>query len=372
MMVLRYLLEKEFKQFARNRFMPRMVIMFPFASLLIFPLVANFDVKNLNLAVVDHDHSPYSRRLAEKAVASGYFRQTASPGTYDEALAAIETDRADIILEIPAGFERGLVRDRSAAVMIAANTVNGTRGGLGSAYLSGIVSDFASDVRGEWLASVPRPAAPSFEIVPQYRFNPHLEYRVFMVPAIMVMLLTMMCGFLPALNIVQEKERGTIEQMNVTPVSRFTFILSKLIPYWVVGFVALTICFGVAWLFYGLTPAGSLGTIYLFASVFVLAMSGLGLVISNYARTVQQGMFLMFFCVVNMIFLGGLYTPVASMPSWAQSISDFLPLKYFIIVMRAVYLKGSDTTALLKPLAALSAFAAVFYAWAIVSYRKRT
>ncbi len=372
MMTLKYLLEKEFKQFARNKFLPRMVIGFPFMSLLIFPLVANFDVKNLNLAVVDHDHSPYSRRLTHKTTASGYFRITDASGTYEQALTAIELDRADIILEIPAGFERDLVRDQTATVMVAANTVNGTRGGLGSAYLSGIVNDFAGEIRGEWLASAPRLVTPTFEIVPQYRFNPNLDYRVFMIPAIMVMMLTMVCGFLPALNIVQEKERGTMEQMNVTPVRRFTFILAKLIPYWVIGFVTLTICFGVAWMFYGMTPAGSLGTIYLFASAFILAISGLGLVISNYARTIQQGMFMMFFFVVTMILMGGLYTPVASMPGWAQTISDFLPLKYFIIVMRAVYLKGSDTAALLKPLAALSCFAVAFYAWAIVSYRKRT
>ena len=370
--MLRYLLEKEFKQFGRNKFLPRMAILFPFASLAIFPLVANFEVRNLNLCVVDHDHSTYSQRLTNKAVASGYFRLTEVSQTYDQALNAVERDRADVILEIPAGFERDLVREQTGQVMIAANAVNGTRGGLGSAYLSGIVGDFAGEIRGELLASSSRLAAPALVTIPQYRFNPQLEYPVFMVPAIMVMLLTMMCGFLPALNIVLEKEKGTIEQMNVTPVKRFHLILAKLIPYWVMGFTALTICFGVAWLFYGLTPTGGLGTIYLFASVFVLAVSGMGLVISNFARTIQQAMFMMFFVVMTMIFMGGLYTPIASMPDWAQTISAVMPLRYFIMVMRQTYLKGSDVTALVTPLVALIGFAAAFNLLAIFSYRKRS
>lgn len=370
--MLRYLLEKEFKQFGRNKFLPRLIVMYPFMSLAIFPLVANFDVRNLNLCVVDHDHSPYSSRLANKAVASGYFRLTQVAGTYDEALTAVERDRADIVLEIPYGFERDIVRDRAGRVMIAANTVNGTRGSLGSAYLAGVVSDFAGEIRGELQASPSRLATPAFDIVPQYRFNPNLEYRVFMVPAIMVMLLTMICGFLPALNIVLEKEKGTIEQMNVTPVGRLQFILAKLIPHWVMGFVALTICFGVAWLFYGMTPTSGLGTIYLFASVFMFAVSGLGLVVSNFARSIQQAMFLMFFAVMTMIFMSGLFTPVASMPGWAQRISAFLPLRYFILVMRQTYLKGGDVASLIAPLIALLGFASLFGVLAIVSYRKRS
>ena len=186
----------------------------------------------------------------------------------------------------------------------------------------------------------------------------------------MVMMMAMICGFLPALNIVSEKEIGTIEQINVTPVKRFTFILAKLIPYWVIGFVVLTICFGVALLVYGLVPAGNILTIYLFASIFVLAFSGFGLTISNFATTVQQAMFLMFFFVMTFIFLSGLYTPVASMPHWAQAISIFSPLKYFIQVMRSVYLKGSGFGELAVHFYALCGFAFFFNVLAVVTYRK--
>jgi len=370
--MLRFLLEKEFKQLFRNKFLPRLIVLFPLISLAVFPLVADFEVRNLNLSVINNDMSPYSRRLMDKVASSGYFRVTDVSSTYGEALTAVELDRADVILEIPPGFERDLVRERTASVLVAANAVNATKGGLGSAYLAGIVADFGGEIRAEFVQGNAQLNAPLLDVVALYRYNPHLIYRIFMVPALMVMMLTMVCGFLPALNIVGEKERGTIEQMNVTPVRKLTFILSKLIPYWVVGFTVLTICFGVAWLLHGLLPKGSLLTIYLFAAVFVAAMSGLGLVISNYARTVHQAMFMMFFFVVSLIFLSGLYTPVKSMPDWAQTLSIFSPLKYLMLVMRHVYLKGSAFAELTEPFFALCCFAVALNGWAVYSYRKRS
>jgi ABC-2 type transport system permease protein len=370
--MLRYLVEKEFKQLLRNKFLPRLIVVFPFMALLILPLAANFEVRNVNVSLVDGDHSSYSRALARKIASSGYFRIADSPGSYDRALESVELDEADIVLEIPAGFERRLSVEGAAELMISANTVNGVKGGLGSAYLASVLDDFSAEVRGGWLQGPTRLVAPAFKILAVFRYNPRLEYPIYMVPALMVMLMAMLCGFLPALNIVGEKESGTIEQMNVTPVRRLPFILSKLIPYWVVGFIALTICFGVARLFYGLVPKGSLLTIYLFASAFALAFSGFGLVISNYAKTIQQAMFMMFFFVITFVLMSGLYTPVASMPDWAQAISRLSPLRYFIMVMRLVYLKGSGVGDLLAPLAALCGFAVFFNGWAVLSYRKKS
>jgi ABC-2 type transport system permease protein len=204
----------------------------------------------------------------------------------------------------------------------------------------------------------------------QYKFNPHLDYKVFMIPALMVMLLTMIAGFLPALNIVGEKEAGTIEQMNVTPVKRLMFVLSKLIPYWVIGFFILSICMGVAALVYQLYPVGSLLTIYFFASIYILVVSGFGLVVSNYSNTMQQAMFVMFFFVMVFLLMSGLFTPVSSMPDWAQKITVFNPLKYLMQVMRLVYLKGSAFGEMIPQFLALCGFAVGLNAWAVMSYRK--
>ncbi len=370
--MLKYLIEKEFKQFLRSKFLPKFVVVFPFIALAVFPLAVNFSINNINLSVVDNSRSPYSTRLVKKVASSGYFRIIGVDKDYRDALKSVELDQADVVLEIPPDFEKDLVNNRSAGVMISANTVNGMKGGLGSAYLAGIMTDFGREVRGEWIAPAGQTAAPGFKIVPRYLYNPYLSYLVYMIPAIMVMMLAMICGFIPALNIVGEKENGTMEQMNVTPVNKFVFILSKLIPHWIMGFVALTICFFVAWLFYGLVPVGHYYTIYLLASVFVLAFSGVGLVISNHAKTIQQGMFLMFFVIMTFIFLSGLYTPVTSMPDWAQAVSTISPLKYMIQVLRLVYLKGNTFQELMPQFLALTGFAIFFNGWAVYSYRKRS
>lgn len=227
--MIKYLLEKEFKQLLRNPMLPRMLLVFPCIILLVLPWAANFEIKNMNLSIVDNDRSPYSTRLVQKVGASEYFHLIDVSNNYQEAMQCIEKGDADLILEIPPHFERDLLKTGVAKVLVSANTVNGTKGTLGSSYLSNIVNAYATEIRISHSGSIS--PSPVIKIDTQGRFNPYLDYKVFMVPALMAQLLMMLCGFLPALNIVSEKEFGTIEQINVTPVSKFTFILAKLIPY---------------------------------------------------------------------------------------------------------------------------------------------
>ncbi len=366
--MLRYLLEKEFKQFFRNSFLPKLVIALPFVALAIFPLIANMDVKNLALAVIDNDRSQTSRQLQEKIVSSGNFRMTGYFDNTEAALQSIERGSADLLLEIPPKFQENLNRENSGSVMISANAVNGMKGGLGSAYLTRIIADFNTQLNSQFSTL----NSPLIEVRPLFRFNPNLSYKVFMIPALMAMMLTLICGFLPTLNIVSEKENGTIEQMNVTPVGKFTLIISKLIPYWIAGFVVATLCMFTAFLFYGMLPKGSILLIYLFAIVFVLCISGFGLIVSNYANNIQQAIFIMFFFVMTMIFLSGLYTPYQNMPEWAQIMGNVSPLKFFIQSLRMIYLKGAtffDMQHLFYPLCGLAVF---FNGWAVLSYRKKS
>lgn len=368
--MIRYLIEKEFKQLLRNKFLPRLILMFPLMVLLFLPLAANFEIKNINITIMDNDSSTYSTRLIQKIVSSGYFKPTLFTKDTKTAYRSIETDVSDLILEIPPNFETDLINAQIADIMILVNAVNGTKGAFGSSYLTSIIADFSSDIRRDLGLMTSRQRAPFFQITSQFRFNPYLRYPVFMVPALMVMLLLMICGFLPALNIVGEKEKGTMEQINVTPVRKSTLILSKLIPFWIIGFIVLTIGFAVAWLAYNLLPAGNILIIYLYAFIFILGISGFGLVVSNYANTMQQAMFMMFFFVITFIFMSGLYTPVKSMPPWAQILSIFVPLKYMIEVLRMVYLKGSGLQHLISQMAALLGFAVFFNVWAVLSYKK--
>ena len=306
--MIKYLLEKEFKQLLRNPMLPRILLVFPCIILLVLPWAANFEIKNMNLSVVDNDRSPYSTRLVQKVGASEYFHLVDVSNSYQEAMQCIEKGDADLILEIPPHFERDLLKTGVAKVLVSANTVNGTKGTLGSSYLS----------------------------------------------------------------IVSEKEFGTIEQINVTPVSKFTFILAKLIPYWIAGILILTIGIILAWLVYGLVPAGHLWLLYFFALLFIIVISGMGLVVSNYSQTMQQAMFVMFFFVIIIMLMSGLFTPINSMPEWAQTITIANPLKYFIQVTRMVYLKGSGFSDLIMQFIALFLMAIALNGWAVFSYKKNS
>jgi len=369
--MLKYLLRKEFRQIKRNAFMPRLIFAFPFMVLLVFPWAASYEIKNLNISIVDNDKSSYSRELTQKITSSGYFRLTDVSDSYNSAIKSIENQQSDIILQIPANFEKNLVNAQGGKVMISANAVNGMKGGIAMTYLSNIIGDFNADIIKKVIPVTNQQVAlSSIQIDQQYRFNANLNYRVFMVPALMVMILSLICGFLPAVSIVFEKELGTMEQMNVSPVPKATFILAKLIPFWIIGFIVINIGFFVAWLVYGLVPAGHFYTIYFFAIIYIVTVSGLGLIISNFAQSLQQAMFIIFFFMLVFIMLSGLYTPIDSMPNWAKWIAAFNPLKHFMEVMRAVYLKGSDILQLWKQLTALLAFTVVFNVVAVLSYRK--
>jgi len=378
--MLKFLLEKEFKQIVRNNIIPRLMIVMPVMLLVILPWAANMEVRNVNLAVVDNDHSPYSSRLVRKSAASAYFRLVGTEGSYERALERqIETGKADVVLVIPPHFERDLVRGGTAQVMIAANAVNATKGALGSSYLAAIASGFAAEISRESGAAatiVPVSAGggasvSQLNIIPRSRFNPTMNYQFYMVPALMMMLLTLLCGMIPAVSIVQEKENGTIEQINVTPVTKFMFIIAKLIPFWIIGFIVISLGFVVAWALYGLLPVGSLLTLYAGVAVYVLGVSGLGLMVSNSSSNMQQSMFVALFFMIIFLLMSGLFTPVSSMPRWAQDITIFNPLKYFARIMRMVYLKGSTMADLRTDFLALAAFAVGLNLLAVMTYRKR-
>ena len=363
MRTLRYLLEKEFKQIKRDRFLPRIIFLVPLMQLIILPFAANFEMRNINLGLIDNDHSVLSAQLTEKILSSGYFRLTDVSPSYNQAITSIESNQSDLLLEIPAKFEQQLGREGQAEVLIAANAVNGTKGGMGSSYLSQIIQDFN---REKGLSGgVALSGVRSTNL-----FNPHLNYKIYMVRAIMVCLLTIIGGFLSALNIVSEKEKGTIEQINVTPVPKTLFLLSKLIPFWIIGFILLTIGAIVAWIVYGLVPVGSMGIIYLFAAVYLIAFTGFGLAISSISSTQQQAMFTAFFFMIIFALLSGLFTPISSMPQWAQDMTLFNPVRYFVEVMRMIYLKGSHFSDLVWHFIVVCLFAAFFNVLAVISYRK--
>lgn len=365
--MFRFLLEKEFKYILRDPFLSRMVFMLPVVMMLVLPWAANQEVKNLEISIIDHDKTSYSSRLGNKIGSSGYFIVAEQSANYQEGMLKIEKGDADILVEIESEFEKKLVTKGKANILISANAVNSMNGSLGSYYISSIIQDFNRELEiGQGIHS----EASMIQVFPQYKFNPSLDYKIFMVPAILVILLTVVCGFLPALSIVSEKEQGTIEQINVTPVGKFQFIFAKLIPFWIMGMIILTLCFAISALVYNLTPESGYLRVYAAACFYILAVSGLGLIISNYSQTMQQAIFVAFFIIMIFILMSGLFTPISSMPQWAQDMTLINPLRYFIQAMRMLFLKGSTLLNIMPQLLPLLGFAIVFNFWAILTYKK--
>ncbi len=373
MRTLVFLLQKEFRQIFRNKGILRLIIAMPIIQLIVMPLAADYEVKNVNISVVDHDHSAYSRRLTDKIMASGYFKLNDYSHSFDQSFVEFQKDRSDLILEIPNHFEKDLVSQNSGSLFLAANAINGTKASVGSAYLSRIIANFNSEIRLEWIAPARAGELPVIEVTSLNWYNPFLNYPFFMVPGILVVLVTMVGAYMCALNIVKEKEVGTIEQINVTPVKKYHFILGKLIPFWVIGLFVFSVgLLGVGRLIYGIVPAGSLWLIYAFLAVYLIAVLGIGLLISTYSATQQQAMSLAFFCMMIFILISGLFTPVDSMPAWAKVVANFNPVTHFIQVMRMVVLKGSGFGDIKHQFMIVSAMAVFFNAWAIFNYKKTT
>lgn len=367
--VFRFLIEKEFRQMFRNTLLPRVFVMLPVVLTLLVPLVATQEVNHLNFCVIDNDRSALSRRFVEKVAATNCFTLAGTAADDAEAMALIESGKADVILEIQRGFARDLRRNGHADIGVRGNAVNGIKGALGTNYLSQIATAFAEELTAEAGGAVK--AREGATVNERYLFNATLDYKRYMIPALIGMLLILTVGFLPALNIVLEKEHGTIEQMNVTPVGKFSFIFAKLLPYWLVGIALMFYSLALVRLVYGFAPVGSVWLLLLLSMLFCVVMSSFGLIVSNYSGSTRQAALTMFFFLVIFILMSGLLTPVRSMPDWAQTLSLANPLRYFVEASRMIFLKGSRLADLLPHFAALLAAGALLGLWAVQSYRKR-
>ncbi|HEY1023575.1 MAG TPA: ABC transporter permease [Sphingobacteriaceae bacterium] len=372
MRTLKFLLQKEFRQIFRDPAILRIIFVMPMMQLLILPWAADYEMKSINLTVVDHDHSSYSRQLVNKITASGYFVLENYTSSFGRARTDLEKDKADIVLVIPAAFERTLIKENESTLMLTVNAINGVKAGLGGAYLQSIIRDYNNEIRTQWTQFPRFNPEPVIDVTTLNWFNPLLNYRYFMVPGIIVVLVTLVGSFLTSLNIVKEKEIGTIEQINVSPVKKHHFILAKLIPFWILGLVVLALGLFVSWIFYGIIPAGNLIVVFVYAAIYLLAVLGLGLLLSTYSDNQQQAMLISFFMMMIFILMGGLYTSIDSMPLWAQYFTMVNPVTYFVEVIRMVVLKGSGFGDISRHLLITASFALVLNTWAIFNYKKRS
>ena len=370
---LRVLLVKEFLQIRRDRVIVTMMLIMPMIQLMVLANAATFEVRASNLWVVDQDRTPTARALVDHFTATGRFTVVGYSIDARDGDDALLDGSANAILVIPATFSRDVVRDRSSALQLVLNAENGSQAGVIQSYAAEIIARYADELSAMQLAVVGsrRRISPVIEVRTRARYNTSLDYKRFMVPGILVQLITLVGTLMTALNIVREKEAGTLDQLNVTPVRPAVFIAAKLLPLWIVGLVEFTLGLLIAAFVFHVPVLGSIPVLYAGAMLFLLAALGVGLWVSTVAETQQQAMFVTFSLIMVYILMSGLFTPVRAMPAWVQAVAQINPLMHFISMTRAVLLKGAGLTDVWRQLLALALLGSGILAVGVGRYRKR-
>ncbi|NOY36072.1 MAG: ABC transporter permease [Chlorobi bacterium] len=366
------IIRKEFKQIFRNRMMLPIIFIAPIVEMLVLVYAATMEVKHIDLLVVDSDQSVYSRQLISKLAGLKMYHVSVIPVAGREADARLLGNKADAVLEIPPKFEQSLVRGLNPVLQLRLDAVNGMAAGIINGYTRRIVMDFQRKWQMNFTATDTHGKIMRISVVPRYWYNSELNYKHYMLPGILVILVTIMGMFLSAINLVREKEIGTIEQINVTPIRRYHFIPGKLIPFWIIALGELAFGLTIGWILFRVPVRGSLLLLFGFTSVYLLSVMGIGLFLATIARTQQQLMFMFFFFMLTFLLMSGLFTPVESMPAWAQMVNRINPFAYFMRVIRMILLKGSGFRDILPEFTSISVYAVIMFSLAVWRYRKTT
>lgn len=374
---LLFLLRKEFRQIRRNRFMIRAIIAVPILQMLIFVPAITFEIKRIDLAVIDNDRSQASRELVSKLTGSSFFVVTATPATVTEAESMLLSGDADIALVIPPDFSRGLAGVTTPRLQVLADAVNASTAQLSWSYITSVIRDFNREVIISTgmipanMAAIRTGSLPGISVSPRYWYNPKLNYKYYMLPGMLVILITVIGLMMIGFNLVREKESGTIEQINVTPIMKWQLIASRIILFFIIGLFDLALGLGIGWLAFNIPFEGSLLLFFACAAIFLVAVLGLALFFSTMASTQQQFLFIAFFFVMVFILMSGIFTPTESMPLWAQQFNLVNPVAYLMRINRMVMLKGSGFSEIMRDMAMLTILALSYLSLAIRAYRKR-
>ncbi len=371
MKTIGYIIQKEFKQIFRNKAMLPIIFVLPLLQLVILSNSATFEVKNIKFSYIDNDKTSFSRELIDRFEGSTYFNVQAPYSSNQQAQTAMLKGEVDVVLGIPRHFEKDLLKDKKTILLVQINAIDGATAGVENVYINQVLQRFNRNAQAQLLQPSDLKNRPqNILTIPSFWYNKTLNYKTYMVPGILVLLVTMITLFLSGMNIVREKEIGTLEQINVTPIKKYQFIIGKLFPFWVIGLGLLTIGLILAKLIFDIPMLGNLGVVYIYTSIYLLVILGMGFFISNFTDTQQQAMFISWFFVVIFILMSGLFTPIESMPKWAQIVTEFNPVKYFVQVMRMVMLKGSTLSDIAPQFLKTAIYAIIMNGLAIVSYKK--
>lgn len=370
MRTILYLIRKEFLQIFRNKFISRAMFAVPIAQMLLLVPAVTFEIKNVRLCIIDNDLTSESRGLISKLEGSTFFKVAFSTFSENEANNLLHKNKFDLILNIPSGFGENLGTGKTGKLSVSVDAINASSAQLSWAYLTGVIRDYNMNILTENINSVPFAPVPQIMITNRFWYNEMLNYKHYMLPGVLTLLVTVVGFLLAGLNMVREKEVGTIEQLNVTPVRKYQLIVAKMVPFLIIGLIDLSLGLIIGKLVFNIPFVGSITLLFLCASIFLIAVLGLALFISTISGTQQQFMFVAFFCMIIFMLMSGLFTPYESMPMWAQDINLINPVAYLMKINRMVMLKGSTIHDIGRELYSLVAIATIFTTMAVRRYRK--
>jgi ABC-2 type transport system permease protein len=370
MRIILFLIRKEFIQIFRNKFISKAIFAVPLVQMLILVPAVTFEIKKIELAIIDRDMSVESRGLISRLEGSTFFRIKYATYSEDEANRLIHKGKCLMLLQIPDDFGKDIATGSPGRLMATVDAINASSAQLAWAYLNGVIRDYNSELIIGNGGNRILMAAPVIDITNRYWYNETLNYKYYMLPGILVILVTAIGFLLAGLNMVREKEVGTIEQINVTPVRKHQFIIAKMVPFLLIGLVDLALGLTIGKIVFDIPFEGSILLMFFGATLFLTAVLGLALFISTFSSTQQQYMFVAFFCMIIFILMSGIFTPIESMPKWAQDFDLVNPVAYLIRINRMVMLKGSTVYDLGRELWSLAAIALITSVLAINRYRK--
>jgi len=370
MRTILYLIRKEFLQIFRNKFIGRAIFGVPIVQMLLLVPAVTFEIKNVRLCVIDRDISADSRALISQLEGSTFFKIKYSTFSEEEANNLMHRNKCDLILQIPSGFGKNIGTGNPGKVLTTINAINATTAQLSWAYLNGILRDYNMNILIENAGDIAVASVPQIQITNRYWYNELLNYKYFMLPGILGILVTAIGFLLAGLNLVREKEIGTIEQINVTPVRKYHFIIAKMAPFLFIGLADLALGLLIGKLTFNIPFEGSIWLLFLGSAIFLVAVLGLAIFLSTFSSTQQQFMFVAFFFLIIFVLMGGIFTPVDSMPQWAQKFDLINPMAYLMRINRMVMLKGSSFMDISKDIYSLLVIALAFTGFAVIKYRK--
>lgn len=362
------LIKKEFLQVFRNSLLWKILLLGPLAEFLIFPFTADYEIKHVNIAFVDNDRSTTTANIMSKFSSSKYFISHGMKQSKQEVLQEMNNDKIDFIIEFPCDFEKSLVTMQPTKIGITANAINTVKAGLGSEYVQNVLADYFTEIGSNNPMAAQQAQLLTTNV---YWYNEQMNYKNLIVPGVLIILVTLIGAYVTALNLVREKEIGTIEQVNVTPIKKWQFLLGKMIPFWILGMAEFSVGLVIMYIVFGISIQGSLVLLLGLTALYLLVMLGLGFFISSIADNQLQAMFIVFFLFILFVMLGGIFTPMEGMPEWADYLNYFNPISFFVVAVKTIILKGSSAQSIQPQLIALSIMAVILNTAALLSYRDK-